>query len=563
MQGETRSSTQSDRSVLALVLALWALWLPGLLGAGFLMDDRELIFDNPLVAGDLPWTEAFARDYFHHAGDAGAWRPLASLSLRLDHALFGSEPLGYHITNGLLHLGVLLALGLLLAPRVPSRLALAGGLACFGLHPALGDSVFWISGRTSQLSCLAPLWAAVLLDRGRLAPLGAALVAGLGLGVGLSGKEDALVLAPLLFALAPAGRRARLSVAGALALAGGLVFCARWRALGGPFISASTPAMPGADFLERAELGGLATWEALRLAWAPFDFPPQYTAALLVERARPLTAGVAAALGWLLWSALWLPLGVCLALKRRAPLPAWAAAAVAFSWLPVAQIVPLGEVFAARFLYLPLLAAAPLSALAIARLTDTRLRAAVVALLIAALFGGLQVRAKIYDSRGAWRQEQLRHDPGDGASWNNLGLWFEELNELPRARDAWRQGTAVAPRYSKNWSNLGRVALAAGEIERAREAWQRALLEGPQNPVAHVNLAGLLLREGHTGRALELYERAVSLAPGLAPAWLGLALARQSAGQTLGAEAAVNRALDLDPSNPGARLLLAELWRTP
>ena len=32
MQGETRSSTQSDRSVLALVLALWALWLPGLLG---------------------------------------------------------------------------------------------------------------------------------------------------------------------------------------------------------------------------------------------------------------------------------------------------------------------------------------------------------------------------------------------------------------------------------------------------------------------------------------------------------------------------------------------------
>ena len=48
------------------------------------MDDQELLFGNPVVDGSLPLSAAFDRDYFHHLGDAGQWRPLASLSLRLE-----------------------------------------------------------------------------------------------------------------------------------------------------------------------------------------------------------------------------------------------------------------------------------------------------------------------------------------------------------------------------------------------------------------------------------------------------------------------------------------------
>ena len=138
--------------ILLLTLVAWA---GSIVRGGFSYDDREVLFGNPVVEGEVPWTRAFTQDYWHHSGPVGHYRPLATLSLRLDRGLWGELARGYHATNVLLHLAVVAAAGVL-AMRAAGPWPWLG-LMVFALHPVLADSVAWLSGRTSMVSALGGL----------------------------------------------------------------------------------------------------------------------------------------------------------------------------------------------------------------------------------------------------------------------------------------------------------------------------------------------------------------------------------------------------------------------
>ena len=561
----------------ALFAVLAGILVLGALRGGWSLDDRELLFANPVTSGALPWTAAFERDYFAFIGGTGQWRPLASLSLRLDRALFGDASTGYHLVNVALQLavaacafGALRALGL-------RRRALHFGLVAFAVHPLLADSVVWIAGRTSMLSALGPVagaWAAIALARRGRGPLLCALPAGIGLAAGLLAKEDAIVFAvalPLVIghaatvARSPAGandegsrergRAWRAATATALACTASivLVLAGRHLALGDALPHAASPALGSAPLGERLVVGGNALLEALRLALLPIDYPPQYRVDFLLGRAAPLSAAVAAVCGWGL--AL-LPLAFALVAPRRRSVASTSAALAVLAFLPVTQLVPAGEVFAPRFLYLPLLFAIPFLGAAATRLFAGR--ALLIATSVLALgFGGLFLqRAGLYADVEAWRLEMLHHHPGDAPSWNALGLWHEEAGRPEAAEAAWRAAIEADPTYSKSWSNLGRMQIELGDLAGAEETLTAAVRMGPRNPVARVNLAAVVSKRGRTVDAAEHYRAALRLAPELAPAWRGLGLALQRLGKEDEARRALERALQLDPEDRAARRLL-------
>ncbi|MCZ6596867.1 MAG: hypothetical protein O7B99_04440, partial [Planctomycetota bacterium] len=184
------------RTLAILCVALAVLtWAGSLFRSGFSYDDREAIFDNPVVNGSAALTEAFRRDYWHHLGDAGHYRPLATVTLRLDHALHGESAVGYHLTNVALHAAVV-ALGAFCLLRLGGgRAAPLLGLAVFAMHPALADSVAWISGRTSMVSALGGTFALAAAIRFVERPAVLGVLVGLGIFVGLGGKEDAVIFA--------------------------------------------------------------------------------------------------------------------------------------------------------------------------------------------------------------------------------------------------------------------------------------------------------------------------------------------------------------------------------
>ncbi len=135
--------------VLMLGLAV-VVYLPAALGAQFLDFDDNFFFgpDNP------EFRDGLAAVLDPRRPIANAWLPIAHLSLWCDFRWFGGAPFWPHLVALLLHgitaavlVRFVLALG---AHRVVAHLV----GAWFVVHPALAESVAWVSGRKDVLAGL-------------------------------------------------------------------------------------------------------------------------------------------------------------------------------------------------------------------------------------------------------------------------------------------------------------------------------------------------------------------------------------------------------------------------
>jgi tetratricopeptide (TPR) repeat protein len=555
--------------LLPLLVAVCA-WAPSTLARDFAFDDREAIVGNPVVEGSLPAREAFLRDYWHHIGDAGHYRPLATLSLRADHAQFDTWVVGYHLKNLFLQILVVgLACALTLTHFERPRVVLLG-LSVFAAHPALADSVAWVSGRTSMLGAMGPIFGAILITtalrlHSKRTALTLAVVGGaLGLISGLLGKEEAIVF-PLLYWLLSWRRSRAVAVA---SLVGSLIGLAcylslRARALGSPLPSAPFAPLAGEPIGTRLLFAGRGLLEAGRLAIAPFHFPPNYRAAPgLSPGAMPAQwawagwVGYLGALtlgGHLLWKNYGLVGG-----GARARIAAGGGILLALvAWAPFTQIVPAGEIFAPRFLYLPLLFLSPALGMLMLKLPR-----GVIALVLLGLCSGAWRSSASYVDRENYARAILAHIPDDVGAWNDLGLALEETGHVQEAAEAWQEGLARDSNYARIWSNLGRHQLASGLLEEAETSLRRAVANSKRNPIARCNLGALLLRQGRAAEAEEAYLDAARIAPGMAPAWRGLANARLRLGKLTECGTALGEALAQDPTDGLAIAIGMRLKRT-
>jgi len=153
---------------------LWLAWLApavvgmstfalfvGTLSYDFLdWDDVTHIAWNPSYRG-FTWTHL---SWMVTTVRGGHWIPVTWATFGLDHALWGMNPSGYHLTNVMLHTLNAIAFFALAwsllerARRSASTVALQAGAAgaalLFALHPLRAESVAWITERRDVLSAL-------------------------------------------------------------------------------------------------------------------------------------------------------------------------------------------------------------------------------------------------------------------------------------------------------------------------------------------------------------------------------------------------------------------------
>jgi len=553
---------------LAFVVALVSLALFGAaaVGAGFAFDDLEGVLGNPLINGTRPMLDAFRYDYWHHLGDAGHYRPLAVLSLAIDHRLFGSWAPGYHASSALLHAAVVLFAALFARHLAPARLAWAGlvGAAIFAVHPALADAVAWVSGRSSPLSLLpGVLFGWLLIRQSQPGPRAVFRCVFVAAFLGVLSKEDGFFGAALPLAVAFSRgslRASRIPAVLGLALAAGLYLALRASALGAALPAAPHAPLAGLPLATRlaAAGGAMATgWHSL--LW-PTHLAPSFHAATWPTS---LTSPTALA-GWLVWLGL---LATAIATRRTHRALATSLALAALVWLPVQQWIPAGEIFAPRFLYqplfflaLPLGAAALALAAKLAKFRGGALTAGLLTLLLLLATVPITWRtARTYTSLDAYASATLARFPQDPEAWNTLGLGKEERGDLPAARAAYERATTIDATYGRPHSNLARLDLAAGHINSARKHFEAAVALGPGNPVALCNLGSFELATKNYAAATRAYNKACALAPGLVTAWRGRARLALIASDANIARKALNKAEALDPSASGLAKLRVQL----
>jgi len=129
---------------LLLVLLVVVAYLPAF-HAGFIWDDDRYVTANPLLeAPDGLWRIWFSMD------SPSQYFPLTYTVLRLEYAMWGLLPAGYHTVNIMLH-----AVNVLLVWRLLVRLAMPGAwlaAAIFAIHPVQVESVAWVTELKNLLS---------------------------------------------------------------------------------------------------------------------------------------------------------------------------------------------------------------------------------------------------------------------------------------------------------------------------------------------------------------------------------------------------------------------------
>jgi hypothetical protein len=358
MTGAAATSSTSTKSCswgLTLVLSLGLLVQLPTLRVGFFADDygHQLILRGPGVApiprwslydfGTAPQWAEFARG--GHAllpwWTGSDWkirffRPLTSLSLRLDYALWNRQPLGYHVTNLVLWMVLLVLVHRLYeALGLPPRVAILG-LLVFVLAHASSFPVGWIAHRNSVLEALFAIGAVLAALRGGV---GTALALGLAAALSKESGSFALLLVAAIF---HARGRSRPACVALLAF-GAYLTCLAWGGYGTRSLYYVTPWIAPVRFLENLVL--LASGGVLSLlSPAPLE--------VFLSLPRSVLLALSILVGWPLAAAILrrVPRG-----EARVLLGAWA----------VLFLLPLGGAPPGdRLLFVPAIGAAGLLAMA-------------------------------------------------------------------------------------------------------------------------------------------------------------------------------------------------------
>jgi len=372
---------------------------PALHGA-FINDDYSLVVNhpylNPLNQENLiAILDPFSGAAIHHSN----YQPVTLLLYALEKALFGSDTLGYHVVNALLHaLNCVLLVALLVATRVPRLAALLAGLI-FAVHPANLEAVAWISQLKTD-AALAFALGAVLAQR-RHPGLALTLFA-----LGLLTKASAMAALPMAAALSWSRRdtgRQWVWLAGWLVVAG-------LYAIPELSVQVAIEASPYPDYW--VQIRSIFSFWARYLVMAatsygvsPFQEPGPVDSILDPWWIGGLLASVL--LGWRTIATL---------RTRSAEAAYWILAAASFG--PISQISPFMHPMADRYLYfiLPgliggsLLAAMEFRARWCAAISDreTRIRWTSIATWCVALGAALVVIAfgvRSHAHAGLWRKE--------------------------------------------------------------------------------------------------------------------------------------------------------------
>jgi len=362
--GPTAGERRSWGILLGLLLvALTFVAYRPTLGSGFLAwDDPDVVALNPYVTGENPsgFFGIFTDRIFL------TWLPLYFLSLRIDHLFFGLAPFGYHLTNLLLHL-VNAFLVLAVAGRLTGRREVAWGAAfLFALHPAATESVAWIAERKGLVAFLFAALAILAflraIDAKGLARRAAGhLLGALLLFLALTAKGSALVV-PLILALYVVSVRwpeRRWRWLGDL-----LPYAAVGCALALVHYSIAVDEGP-ALVADGAPLGTLVATDVPVLSrYLRTLFLPLFGQSLVPD-VRPVSSAGPVILGL---AVLGLYAAGLVAAFRRDRLLFFALAAAPLALAPFNNVLPRTTVlFAERYLYIPVAAAALAGALLLAR----------------------------------------------------------------------------------------------------------------------------------------------------------------------------------------------------
>lgn len=538
----------------ATILAYRPVW-----NGGFIWDDDAYVTKNSLLTAP----DGLRRIWFSLESPS-QYFPLTYTAFRIERALWGLNPSGYHWVNLLLHLAnAFLAWRLLARLRIPGAWLAA---SIFALHPIQVESVAWITelknvlmGFFFLLTLLAWVEYIDIPIRRRWFFYSAALFFYL---LALCAKTTACTLPAALILILwlremPIRWRRLVEILPFLLLGIGMGLIAVWWER---YHQGTRGALFALNPLERSLIASHATWFYLgKLLWPTnlIFIYPQWK----INIRDPL------AYSWLLGLA-GLALAILLGRKRMGR---GVEVAVLFFIATLSPLLGFIMLYTFRYTfvadhyqYLAAIGPIALVSAGIARLLGPvsypRLTMGLVSIVI---LGPLWLltwdQSSIYrDIETLWRTTIARNR-GCWMAYNNLGIALFQKGEVEPAISQYEKSLELHPDYAQAHYNLGNALLEKGEIDQAVRHCLEALRLEPNGPDEHVALGNALMAKEDIDGATAQYQAALTLYPNDVNAHYNLAHALLWKGQVADAIHHYEKAVALEPALADAHIELGNI----
>jgi len=567
----------------------------------FVYDDTSTIVDNKLIKDWGNFLTLFTHDYFKLSGEL-TYRPIVTLSYFIDYSLWQMNPMGYHLVNMVLHtanvaLVYFLVFLLLHRPNEnktqKSRSQISDtGVALltsifFAIHPIASEVVNMISYR-EDLIATAFLTASFVLfllyHRKNTIPLYAGAMATYFFA--LLSKESAFVLPALIFIyellfrrnIFPPDRTPAKIVRSSLFLGyigiSIIYLIIRFLILHNPGEKIVYP--EGSFFVNMLTMTKVLG-RYITSIFLPFNLNADYHVLYLKT---PFT------LSFLFPFFMLISIAIIAIRWWKKPVILFAILWFFISMLPVMNIIPLANIMADRYLYLPILGFCLLLSI-----TVTYLRAVIRYFVIIPLI--IFYIVMTVSRNNIWRDEfTLWYTSSQSplcsfTTYNNLGTQYNkkgypdtalkcykkalqkaqevgftqyatvyynagnayEKKNLPNeAVAAYKKAVQLKPDYQQAHNNLGKVYFTLSQYDDALAEYNNALKIDPDFPYAYNNMGVLYNKLGKQDDAIIVYKKALSFDPKYSDAYYNLGNIYEARMQYDLALEAYQNALKYDPT---------------
>ncbi|MFC1753861.1 tetratricopeptide repeat protein [Thermoproteota archaeon] len=516
------------------------------LSSPFVWDDEVMIVENPLIRNFSHVSKVFSSSAFGESlSDSNFYRPIQILTYMWDYFIWKLNPIGYHITNIMLHLLTVMLVLILLRQLGLSRAASFITSALFAVHPINIEAVTYISGRGDLLYllfCLASFSVflmgvkkcvykknnssavsktqnIVLVNRW------SALIISLAFYfLALLSKENAVTL-PLIIGLYILLFKNRIQIKPALfGLAGLISLMTGFTAirLTGVFTSVSTTLshIASADLMQRIFTLPYIIWTYFRLLLIPYPLHMEYhyVASSILNPYLILGMPLLIGAGWVVLRYV-KPVGYVKPANY---------VLFGFGWFFIALgpvynvLVVLASTVREHWASFPGLGILLIAGLLIEKgyhqLKSKKLLKILFICLVILYIFGLCISTII---RNIDWQDPMRlytHDamlePRSVLLYNNIGVIHFRNKDYEKAKQAFQQSIDVSPGtgYATAYNNLGVILENQGDITNAVKHYKASIVLGKYE-LAYVNYAGILLKNKESIQAITLLKQGLTHYP--------------------------------------------------
>ncbi len=476
----------------------------------FVYDDYKIIVENSFIKEWRYLHNIFTKDYFSISGET-SYRPLVTITYFIDYAIWHLNPSGFHLTSVILNTVNTVLFYLLLRTVLQNDKVILLSVLFFITHPILIETVNAIGYRGDLLAATFFLVSLIYFMKSdailykekngktRFAfYYTASLISYL---CALFSKEMAITLPALLIMFAVFSdqklwpslvKRFKGIYIGYFAISL-FYLIIRFIALNNP--APKTAYQPGGFWVNTFTMIKVAAFY-IKLLFFPYNLNADYVVPLV----KSPCAG-----SFILSAILLISIFVILALlcKTRHMFACW------IVWffitiLPIMNILPMGNIMAERYLYLPAMGFCVAKGILVYRITDRTLspraiplRRVVQLVLVTATIGGYGF--SIIWKNGTWRDEltlwskTIARSPDSYRAHCNLGLAYEKLGKQAEAINEYNTAIRLDPKNHNAHFALGSLYRTMGMADNAIDAFRRVITLNSNSADAYKNLVFLYL----------------------------------------------------------------------